>query len=265
MAQPLPQHLLEEYDIVEVAAAWTEAVNNLVTEDDKPVDSLFSAKQQTLLTRPLYSSWTPSPSEESPEEKRKFLADANVGVFYSPHQPPLVPDFFLSLDVQPHQDWYAKEHRSYFVWEFEKAPDVAVEIVSNRKGGELSDKLRRYAQIGVTYYIVYDPQRLLSEDVVRVYERSFGKRYRLRKDTLLPELGLRVMLWEGEFEGHTNTWLRWCDTAGNVIPTGEERAVRAEVRVTEAETRAAQAEAELARLREEVERLKGKASSELNH
>lgn len=87
MAQPLPQHLLEEYDIVEVAAAWTEAVNNLVTEDDKPVDNLFSAKQQRLLARTLYSSWTPLASEDAPEEKRKFLADANVGVFYSPHHP----------------------------------------------------------------------------------------------------------------------------------------------------------------------------------
>lgn len=85
MTQPLPQYLLEEYDIAEVAAAWTEAVNNLVTEDDKPVDNPFSAKQQTLLKRPLYSSWTPLASEDAPEEKRKFLADANVGVFYSPH------------------------------------------------------------------------------------------------------------------------------------------------------------------------------------
>lgn len=266
MTQPLPQNMLEEYDIAEVAAAWTEAVNNLVTEDDTPVDNLFSAKQQRLLTRALYSSWTPPASEDHPEEKRKFLADVNVGVFYSPHQSPVVPDFFLSLDVQPHQDWYAKEHRSYFVWEFEKAPDVVVEIVSNRKGGELSEKLRRYAQIGVTYYVVYDPQRLLSEDVIRVYERSFGERYRLRKDTHLPEIGLRVTLWEGEFEGHTNTWLRWYDAAGNVIPTGEERAVRAEARVTneatarqEAEARAAQAEAELTRLREELERFRGKA------
>ncbi len=119
---------------------------------------------------------------------------------------------------------------------------------------------------------MYDPQRLLSEDVVRVYERSLGERYRLRKDTHLPELGLRVSLWEGEFEGQTNTWLRWYDTEGNVIQTGEERAVRAEARATEtearaqrgatarqeAETRAAQAEAELARMREELERLKTK-------
>ncbi len=148
MAQPLPQHMLEEYDLVDVAAAWTEAVNNLVTKDDTPVDSLFSAKQQTLLKRPLYSSWTPLASEDHPEEKRKFLADANVGVFYSPHHPTVVPDFFLSLDVEPHQDWCAKEHRSYFVWEFEKAPDVVVEIVSNRKGGELGEKLRAMRRSG---------------------------------------------------------------------------------------------------------------------
>jgi Uma2 family endonuclease len=265
MAQPLPQNMLEEYDLVEVAAAWTEAVNNLVTEDDTPVDSLLVAKQQTLLIRALYSSWTSPANEDHPEEKRTFLADANVGIFYSPYQSPIVPDFFLSLDVELNQNWHVKEHCSYFVWEFEKAPDVVVEIVSNRKGSELSEKLRRYAQIGVTYYVVYDPQRLLSEDVIRVYERSFGKQYRLRKDTHLPEIGLLVTLWEGKFEGHTNTWLRWCDAAGNVIPTGEERAVRAEARVTneatarqEAEARAAQAEAELARLREELARLKAK-------
>jgi Uma2 family endonuclease len=249
MAQPLTESTVD----------LTAIINNLVTEDEEPVDNLFSAKQQRLLTRALYSSWTPPASEDQPEERRKFLADANVGVFYSPHQPPLVPDFFLSLDVQPHQDWYAKEHRSYFIWEFEKAPEVVVEIVSNRKGGELEEKLRLYAKIDVTYYVVYDPQRLLSADVVRVYERGFGKRYRLRKDYQLPEVGLSVTLREGEFEGHRDTWLRWCDAAGNLIPTGEERAMRESAARQEAEARAAHAEAELARLREEVERLRVKA------
>lgn len=247
MAQPLPQHLLEEYELEDAAAAWTEAIKNLETEDDKPVDNLFSAKQQTLLKRPLYSSWTPPPSEEHPEEKRTFLADANIGLFFSPHQPPLVPDFFLSLDVEPHQDWYVKDHHSYFTWEFEKAPDVVLEVVSNRKGEELSKKLRRYATIDITYYVVYDPQQLLSTDVVRVYERGFGRRYRLRKDLQLSEVGLSLTLWHGEFEGHTDTWLRWCDASGALIPTGEERATRAE--------------AELARLREEVEGLRRKAGS----
>jgi Uma2 family endonuclease len=278
MSQPLTENVVD----------WTATINELVTEDDEPVDNLFSAKQQTLLKRPLYSSWTPPPSEEQPEERRKFLADANVGVFYSPHQPPLVPDFFLSLDVEPHEHWYTKEHRSYFLWEFEKAPDVVVEIVSNRKGGELGEKLRRYAKIDVTYYVVYDPLRLLSEDGLRVYERGVGKRYRLRKDLQLPEVGLSLVLWQGEFEGRADTWLRWCDAAGNLLPTGEERAVReaaarqeaetraareavarqeAETRAAreaaarqEAETRAAHAEVELARLRKELERMQKSSS-----
>ncbi len=253
MAQPLPQNLLEEYELEEVAAAWTEAINNLETEDDKPVDNLFSAKQQTLLKRPLYSSWTPPAGEEQSDEKRKFLADANVGLFYSPYQPPLVPDFFLSLDVEPHQDWYVKDHRPYFTWEFEKTPDVVVEIVSNQKGEELGRKLQRYARIGITYYVVYDPQQLLSADVIRVYEQGIGKRYRLRKDLQLPDVGLSLTLWQGTFEGHTDTWLRWCDASGKLIPTGEERAAQAEAR-------AEQAEAELVKLREEVERLRKSAS-----
>lgn len=283
MAQPLPEYLIEEEDDALAAAkvAWTEAVKKLVTEDDTPVDNIFSAKQQTLL-KALYGSWTPPPREDQPEEKRKFLADVNVGIFYSPYYPPVVPDMFLSLDVEPHPDWHAHNHRSYFVWEFQKTPDVVVEIVSNRKGSELGEKLRLYARIDVTYYVVHDPWQLLSTDVVRVYERGIGRRYRLRKDLQLPEVGLSVTLWQGEFEGYTDTWLRWCDAEGNVIPTGEERAVRAEARVTseaaarqeaeaqalreaaarqEAETRAVQAEAEIARLREELAQLKVKAAN----
>ena len=53
-------------------------LDDIVTEDDTPVDSLFAEKQQRLLTEPLYTSWP------GPGEGRPFLAAANVGVFYSP-------------------------------------------------------------------------------------------------------------------------------------------------------------------------------------
>jgi len=208
-----------------------DVIQNIVTEDDEPVDNLFSAKQQRLLARTLYSSWTPQPSEDQPRKRRKFLADVNVGVFFSLHERPLVPDFFLSLDVQPHKDWHQKAHRSYFVWEFGKVPEVVIEIVSNRKGGELAGKLKDYARMGVNYYVVHDPDKLLSKDLLRVYEIGFGKRYRLREDHQLPELGLRLKLWKGVFEDEEDTWLRWCDAAGKLIPTGEERARRAEAEV----------------------------------
>ena len=230
--------------LAEISYEWNDIIENIVTEDDEPVDNLFSEKQQRLLTRSLYSSWTPLPREDNPQQRRKFLAAANVGVFFAMYEPPLVPDFFLSLDVEPHEDWYAKEHRSYFVWEFGKVPEVALEIVSNRKGGEINGKLKNYARMGVPYYVVFDPQQHLSQDVLRIYELGFGKRYRLREDAQLPELGLSLQLWEGAFEGKEGTWVRWCDAEGKIIPTGEERATSAE--------------SELEKLRTEIAQLKAK-------
>ena len=41
-----------------------------------------------------------------------------------------------------------------------------------------------------------------------------------------PTVGLGLRLWQGKFEGFEDTWLRWCDANGEIIPTGEERAVQ---------------------------------------
>jgi Uma2 family endonuclease len=159
-------------------------VSHLVTEDDTPVDNLFSAKQQRLLVEPLYTSWGTD---------RLFVADANVGIFSTPYRPAIVPDVFLSLDVAIAEDWYAKEHRSYFIWEFGKPPDVVVEIVSNTKGEEGGKKLREYARMRVWYYAIYDPQQLIQKDVFRLYELHLGE-YTLQPDTYLEKIGLGLTL-----------------------------------------------------------------------
>ena len=125
-------------------------IEHLVTEDDEPVDNIFSEKQQRLLVEPLYSSW---------QAERPFIAAANVGLFNTVSQPPVVPDMFLSLDVEVAEDWWAKENRSYLLWEFGKPPEVVIEIVSNTKGQEADKKIKTYAQIGVWYYVIFDPQR----------------------------------------------------------------------------------------------------------
>lgn len=235
--------------VSETPVDLTEIVNHLTTEDDEPVDNLLSEKQQRLLTEPLYSSWTPPPDEDEPDTPRKFWASANVGIFQSIHQPPIVPDVFLSLDVETPEDLHNKQKRAYFLWEYGKVPEVVIEIVSNRKGGELKNKLKDYARMGMTYYVVYDPNREVSQEVLRVYEIGFGKRYRLRKDYQLPAVGLSLTLWSGRFERRHYTWLRWCDAHGNLILTGQEgREVEADAR--------RRAEAELKRLRAELARLK---------
>jgi hypothetical protein len=109
------------------------------------------------------------------------------------------------------------------VWEFGKAPDVVIEIVSNTRGAEKSTKRNEYARAGVAYYIIYDPLNNLAGDVLEVYELR-AREYERRPDTWLPAIGLGVTLWEGIFEGRHDTWLRWCDREGMVIPTGAERA-----------------------------------------
>ena len=245
MSQALP---LKQFDL-------TKIVSHLVTEDDEPVDNIFSEKQQRLLTEPLYSSWTPLPDEDQPVSPRPFMAAANVGIFFSVHQRPLVPDMFLSLDIEVNEGWNTDERRSYFVWELGKLPEVVVEIVSN--SNELGSKFKRYAEWGVTYYVVFDPLHELGETILSVYELGFGKRFRLREDFQLPSLGLSLTLWEGQYEDITETWLRWCDQNGQMIPSGKEGRKAAESRTAQEAERAARAEAEVARLQAELARLRG--------
>jgi Uma2 family endonuclease len=205
-----------------------------VTEDDAPVDNFFSEKQQRLLTEPLYSA------RMAERLGRPLLAAANVGVFYGEGQPAIVPDALVSLDVELAADLWPKPNRSYFIWRFGKPPDAVVEIVSNREGGELERKRERYAQLGVAYYVVFDPQRLLGEEALRCYELR-GRTYAPCAENWLGDIGLGVRLWEGEYEGVKAVWLRWCDQKGNVIPTGAELA-EAERQRAEAERQRAEAE-----------------------
>jgi Uma2 family endonuclease len=225
-------------------------VDHLVTEDDTPVDNVFSEKQQRLLTEPLYSSWTRA------AEGREFVALANVGLFFAVRQPPFVPDMLLSLDVALPADLHPKPHRSYFVWEYGKPPDVVVEVVSNTEGGEDSVKLSGYARIGVRYYVIHDPEQLLSDQPLRAFQLE-AMTYRPMDEPLwLTGVELGLNLWHGRYEDHENTWLRWVDANGTPIPTGAERAdqerQRAEHECLRAEHQHQRAEHE--RLRAEQER-----------
>ena len=203
-------------------------IADLITEDDEPVDNFFSAKQQRLLVEPLYSS---------AKLERPFLADSDVAIYGAPRSQAIVPDMFLSLGVQVADEWWEKENRSYLLSEFGKAPEVALEIVSNEKGNEDGSKLDDYAALSILYYVIYDPQQLLSNAVVRVYQLVAGE-YMLRPDYRLPGVGLSLTLWDGAFEDKPAMWLRWSEPTGEVILTGAERAEEERQRAAEANARA---------------------------
>jgi len=194
--------------------SWPD-IKSIVTEDDKPVDNIFSEKQQRLLTESLYNSYE--------SQSHPFVAMANVGLFYAPYKPPLVPDVLLSLDVQMPDDIWEK--RSYFVPIYGKPPEVVIEIVSNLKGKEDGTKLLDYASAGVRYYVIFDPENQLKQSVLRVYELQTSS-YVLKSDSFLAQVKLGLTLWKGSYENRHETWLRWCDKNGKLILVGPEATKR---------------------------------------
>jgi len=213
------------------------------------MENTFSHIQERLLVDAL-CAW------EHPRFGRRFIAIGNVGVFYDSHQPPVVPDMLLSLDVTPPADLWEKASRSYFIRKYGKPPEVVVEIVSNTKGGEEepNGKLGIYGRIKVAHYVVYDPAKHTGSEPLRVYALEHDRLVRTH-ETWFDDIGLGVTLWRGKYQGWEATWLRWCDRDGAVIPTSEERAEAAEERAEAERARAEAAEERAEAERERAERL----------
>ena len=218
---------------------------HLVTEDDTPVDNLLTALGEKLLTSALADSWKP-PLDEETGEPRVFTALANVGVFTTLHEPAIVPDVAIVLDVLVHPDVKDRSKRSYFAWEQGKVPEIVIEVVSDKTGEELGKKRRQYRRMGIPYYIVWDPLDYLGKGELNIFAGAGGL-YVSQKDPWFESLQLGLCLWEGTFEGCDGRWLRWCDRDGVVIPVGIEVARIERARADGAEERAQRL---LARLRE---------------
>jgi hypothetical protein len=217
--------------------------DSLVTEDDEPVDNIFSEKQQRLLTRSLYSS------RQRLGQDKPFLTLANVGIFYAPNKPAIVPDVLVSLDVKMPHDLWGKSNRCYFVSKYGKPPEVAIEIVSNLKGQETGTKFKDYAAAKVRYYVIFDPENQLKKGVLRIYELH-NKNYVEKTDNWLSGIDLGLTLWEGHFEDKHGIWLRWRDSDNNLILIGAENSEKERLAKEQA-----QKQVEQERLAKEQERL----------
>jgi Uma2 family endonuclease len=225
-------------------------VSGLITETEAPTD-IYSEKQRRLLVGVLHASW--QPPRVDPDLPRPFVAFANVGLFDRPRNDALVPDVLVSLDAELPEDVWEKRHRSYFIWEYGKVPDVVVEVVSNRVGDELSRKRSRYARMRIPHYVVWDPDAQLEERRLHVF-RLEGDVYRVVPVTdgtpcELAGAHLAVGLWTGRFEDREDTWLRWFDVNDSLLPTSDELARAAEARA-DAETAKADAAAKRANIAE---------------
>jgi len=228
----------------------------IITEDDTPVDNYTTEQHIGLTTDTLYDSWTHS------RYGKAFIVAADVGIFSSPDEPPIIPDFFLSLGVTKPTDRRPKRNRSYFIWEVGKVPEVVIEIVSNQEGEEEGRKKERYADLGILYYALFDPLHELSAKMLRLY-KLHDDQYSEMHDTWMSEVELGLVVWRGEHQGIYGEWLRWCDQDGIPIPTGQERAEEEERRAKQERQRAEQERQRAERLAAKLRAL-GIADDELD-
>jgi len=204
-----------------------EDYEDFITEDDEPMDNLFSEKEQRKLVSELQDSaidWT----------DRNFMACANVAIYYEKGKC-IVPDMFLSMDVKHPKSWRAKKDKCYYAWQMGKLPELVLEIVSNKVGNEDTEKMELYAKLGIKYYVIHDPYLYLSEQELRVYELKANAHYVLleNENNFMPEINLGIQLWQGLFEKEESLWARWCTREGEYLMTGAQRAEQEKKRADE--------------------------------
>ena len=226
--------------------------SHLITEDDEPLDSVFQERQQKILVDVL---------GEEQFAGRPFVALSNVGLFFSIREQAVVPDMMLSLDVRLLQ---GRDKKSYFVWEYGKSPELVIEVVSKKPGGESDKKIERYSRAGVIYYVIYDPFAYQSERPLKLLELHAGQYVEVIDPTRLPILGLGLTVWTGRYQDYEGPYLRFTDQKGQLLPTGRELAESAQAQAAQETNRASQeaarAEQEAARAEQESARAEQEAA-----
>ncbi|MDZ7956338.1 MAG: Uma2 family endonuclease [Aulosira sp. DedQUE10] len=193
----------------------------LIDSDDTPVDNQLQHLIPALLESTLAMIWS---------ERWDWFFGVNMGIYYDPHQPALVPDGFLSLKVKRFVDEYLR--LSYVLWEENELPILVIEVVSQINRGEYSSKKEFYAKkLGILYYVVYNPMRR-KKSPLEVYRLVDGE-YVLMSGTpvWLPEIGLGIGRERGIYQGIAREWLYWYDEEGQRLLTLEECIQEAEERV----------------------------------
>ena len=191
-------------------------ISHLQIEDDEPVDNIFSEKQQQLLVESLDVSLR--------DELRPLVALANVGLFASPDQAPMVPDVMVAFEKAPPGPLDKKKNKTYLIWNYGSPPDVVIEIVSNQEGNEDTSKKEKYAEWRVGHYVIYDPFEYLGSRKLRAYQLH-GKNYvELLDPYKLKDFELGFEIRDGLFRGYEGPWLRWVDDNGVALLTSVEQA-----------------------------------------
>ena len=218
---------------------------DLPDSDDTPVDNELQDLIPGLLKAMLALIWC---------QRWDWFFGVDMGIYYDPDKPAIVPDGFLSIGIPRLIDEDLR--RSYVLWEEQKLPILVLEIVSHTYRGEYSTKKDFYAQeLGILYYVVYNSQRKRKQRL-EVYKLVNGE-YKLLSGNpvFLPEIGLGIGMEKATYQGITREWLYWFDENGKRFLTPEERMQQSEEKHLESERKWLESEEKANKLAEMLKKL----------
>jgi Uma2 family endonuclease len=232
---------------------------NLPSEDGVPLESDWHRLDMTLLIEVVTLRL---------EGRSDYFVGGNMFIYFDAEQARnrnfRGPDFFFVWEVplNPPRDCWA-------IWdEGGKYPDVIIELSSPSTAAEdHGTKKVTYERVFHTSeYFIYDP----AERELHGWRLNGKQRYEAIQPNhngwlWCEQLQLWLGTWDGAFQSKENTYLRFFDKDGNLVPTAAERAAAAaqhadsekqradseKQRADSEKQRADAAEAELARLKAE--------------
>ncbi len=210
------------------------SAEDLPDSDDTPVDNQLQVLIPQILQVILAMLWS---------ERRDWYFGINMGIYYHPDESAIVPDGFLSIGVPR----ITRENLrlSYVLWEEQKVPIMVLEVVSQTRRKEYTQKKEDYAQMGILYYVIYNPLRK-RKPRLEVYQLENGNYQLLEGEPVwLAEIGLGIGKEQRIYQGIEREWLYWYDEQGQRYLTPEERIQEAQQQTLVAQQRAKQLEERL--------------------
>lgn len=208
------------------------SAKDLPDSDETPVDNELQDLIPHLLKSILAMIWS---------EREDWYFGVDMGIYYDPQKSAIVPDGFLSIGVPRIIDENLR--LSYVLWEEKKVPTLVLEIVSQTRRGEYTEKKELYQNLGIKYYVIDNPQRK-KKPSLEVYCLENQEYILLGNESpvWLEDIGLGIGKEVGKYQQIKREWLYWYDQNGQRFLSPEETSQQAEFEKQQAEIKATQAE-----------------------
>ncbi|MDJ1181351.1 Uma2 family endonuclease [Roseofilum sp. BLCC_M91] len=221
------------------------SAKDLPDSDETPVDNELQDLIPGLLKAMLALIWP---------ERMDWFFGVDMGIYHHPEKPAIVPDGFLSIGVPRIID--SNLRLSYVLWEEQKPPTFVLEVVSQTRRKEYTEKKAEYAQLGISYYAIYNPLRK-RKPRLEVYQLQGGEYEQISGEEpfWLPGINLGLGRGEGTYQGIAREWLYWYNEQGERYLTPEEQLLSAKEQTLQAQRQTLEAQQQAREAQEQVAKL----------